>query len=177
MPVTVKWARERISFELPSPDTPLSAIRASLADYTHIPQHAFKLVHAGAVMKDDAAPISAYHLHPNSVIALIGSADAPPVATALPPLRAEQPVLNSIQAELAQVRATLAPALALFLADPTHHKEHLRLGELLLQALIRLDSIAPEPAWEHARRERKDAVREVQDMLDRLDDAWAARTV
>lgn len=56
MPVTVKWARERISFELPSPDTPLSAIRASLADYTHIPQHAFKLVHAGAVMKDDAAP-------------------------------------------------------------------------------------------------------------------------
>lgn len=180
----------RITFELPPPDTPLSAIRKSLAEYTHLPEHAFKLIHAGAVMKDDAAPslspppsparpadhppVSAYHLHPSSTIALIGAADIPNPATA-PPQRAEQPVLDTIQAELAQVRAALAPALAAFLADPTHRKEHLRLGELLLQALIRLDGIAPEPSWEHARKERKEAVREVQDMLDRLDGAWSAR--
>jgi len=55
-------------------------------------------------------------------------------------------------------------------------KEHNRLGELLLQSLLRLDAIVPDTQWEDARRERKDAVREVQALLDRLDAAWAARS-
>ena len=46
----------RIAFDLPPPDTPLAAIRSSLAEYTHLAPDAFKLIHAGAVMKDDSAP-------------------------------------------------------------------------------------------------------------------------
>jgi len=56
-------------------------------------------------------------------------------------------------------------------------KEHSRLGELLLQALLRLDAISAEGEWEEARRERKGAVREVQALLDRLDGGWRARKV
>jgi hypothetical protein len=53
--------------------------------------------------------------------------------------------------------------------------EHTRLGELLLQSLLRLDAINAEGEWEEARKERKVAVREVQALLDKLDGAWRAR--
>ncbi|KAG6812024.1 hypothetical protein H0H92_004686 [Tricholoma furcatifolium] len=172
MTVTVKWGKERISFDLPAPDTPLYAVRKALSEYTHLSIDAFKLIHAGAIMKDDSAPISAYHLTPNSTIALIGSADHHQAATS----PSERNVLSSIQSELSSVNTSLKPDLDAFLLAPTDQKEHTRLGELLLQALLRLDGIAPEPAWEQARRERKDAVRQVQDMLDRLDNAWASRS-
>ncbi len=54
-------------------------------------------------------------------------------------------------------------------------REHARLGELLLQSLLRLDAINAEGEWEVARRERKGAVKEVQGLLDRLDGGWRAR--
>ena len=54
-------------------------------------------------------------------------------------------------------------------------QEHTRLGELLLQSLLRLDAITAEGEWEVARRERKGAVKEVQALLDRLDGGWRAR--
>ncbi|RDB24895.1 BAG family molecular chaperone regulator 1A [Hypsizygus marmoreus] len=170
MTVTVKWGRERISFDLPAPDTPLASIRKSLADYTHLPLDAFKLIHAGAVMKDDSAPISAYGLRPNSTIALIGATDPHTRVTAAQS-QSENSIIATIQTELHAVRTSLLPDLDTFLHDPTNDKEHRRIGELLLQSLIRLDAIVAEPAWEAARKERKDAVREVQDMLDRLDGA------
>lgn len=53
--------------------------------------------------------------------------------------------------------------------------EHVRLGELLLQSLLRLDAINTEGEWEVARRTRKSAVKEVQALLDRLDGGWRAR--
>ena len=54
-------------------------------------------------------------------------------------------------------------------------QEHTRLGELLLQSLLRLDAISAEGEWEDARRERKGAVKEVQALLDKLDGGWRAR--
>lgn len=53
--------------------------------------------------------------------------------------------------------------------------EHRRLGELLLQSLLRLDAITAEGEWEEARKERKGAVKVVQNLLDRLDGGWRAR--
>ena len=53
--------------------------------------------------------------------------------------------------------------------------EHARLGELLLQSLLRLDAINAEGEWEDARKERKCAVKEVQALLDKLDGAWKKR--
>ncbi|KAG6836847.1 hypothetical protein H0H93_002288 [Arthromyces matolae] len=174
MTITVKWGKERITFDLPAPDTPLYAIRKTLADYTHLPVNGFKLIHAGAIMKDDNSPISAYDLSHNSVIALIGSADSPSkhFAAASP---SEHAVLSDIHSELNSVRSALKPSLDAFLLAPTDHKEHTRLGELLLQSLLRLDGVTADATWEHARKERKDAVKEVQGMLDQLDNAWSSR--
>lgn len=187
-------------------------------------------------MKDDTAPISAYHIRAGSTIALIGGGDAlaPPREgiskgsngsanglTAKKNAKTPQPTTEEgtiavIHAELASVQHTIVPALDAFLASlspppsstssapapspaplltatsapssakpappsttsftPTQAtQEHTRLGELLLQALLRLDVLNFDGAWADARRERKGAVRTVQELLDRLDGGWKAR--
>lgn len=185
MSVIVKWGRERLSFALPSKDTPLSSLRKSLADYTHL--GAFKLIHKGAILNDDNATLAAYHIVPGSVIALIPTALAAeaPVVSDRPPESApavgltteESALLTTIHTELATVRSSLAPDLNNLLAnqDTSDKREYLRIGELLLQSLLRLDALSPEREWEHARKARKEAVKEVQALLDALDDTIAAR--
>ena len=75
MSINVKWGRERLvpsvprltcltltvlihSLQIPLPplDTKLSVFRQSLSEHTRLPPNAFKLIYAGAVMKDDNAP-------------------------------------------------------------------------------------------------------------------------
>ncbi|GAA97017.1 uncharacterized protein L969DRAFT_234557 [Mixia osmundae IAM 14324] len=48
---------------------------------------------------------------------------------------------------------------------------HVRLSEALLQILLKLDSVDVPPEWQEARLARKNAVREVQSKLDRVDRA------
>jgi len=172
MPLLLKLARERFSIDSPPPSAPLRQLRAQIADTVHLPPDSFKLIYAGALLKDDDAPLSAYSLRPNSSITILPHNPLPAKDSSLPPPREEQSIISLIHSHLAAVRDALSPAVDLFQASPTS-KEHSRLGELLLQSLLRLDGIATEPDWEHARRERKAAVREVQDLLDRLDGAWA----
>ena len=54
--IHVKWDREVLHFPTPPPNTTLGRLRADIAEYTQLPKSSFKLVHAGAVMKDDQAP-------------------------------------------------------------------------------------------------------------------------
>ena len=161
----------RFSIDPPPSSAPLRLLRAQISETVHLPPDSFKLIHAGALLKDDDAPISAYSIRPNSSITILPHASLP-TKDSLPPPRDEQSIISLIHAHLATVRDGLSPAVDLFQTSPSP-KEHSRLGELLLQSLLRLDGIATEPDWEHARRERKAAVREVQDLLDRLDGAWA----
>lgn len=95
----------------------------------------------------------------------------------------EQVTIALIHAELSSVRSQLTPAVHSFLAAlsppadaPPSHREHSHLGELLLQSLLRLDAIDPDRDWFTARVERKAAVKEVQELLDNLDAAWATFT-
>ncbi|KAK0217895.1 hypothetical protein IW262DRAFT_1101156 [Armillaria fumosa] len=150
-----------------------------IAEETHL--DAFKLIYKGAIMKDDRAPLSAYHLKQSSSITLLPLHDTLPASSSIQ--NTEQTSLSNIQQELASIRQGLIPSLNTFLDDLPQkqpsmsalEKEHARLGELLLQSLLRLDAISTDGEWEDARRERKAAVKEVQALLDRLDDAWSAR--
>ena len=149
------------------------------------------------------ALVSAYGINEKSKIAIIGGGDnsvPPPKAT---PERASQAsTIVHIRNEVDKVRQTLRPNVDDFLAVlaslPTAtttadsprpasgpsssardkqqdlDREHARLAELLLQSLLRLDAINADGEWEEARRERKGAVREVQSLLDKLDQAWHA---
>jgi hypothetical protein len=174
MPVSVQWGRDRFHFDLPAPDTQLAALRNAIAQYTHLHPDAFLLVHDGAVMADDNAPISLYHLRPSSTISVVTDNHIPP-----PARNSEQAQIAAITAELAAVRNELVPAHTQFLRDLSINpraaltKEHNRIAELLLQALLRVDGIAPEHDWDSARAQRKAAVKEIQGLLDQIDDAWA----
>ncbi|KAK2464219.1 hypothetical protein APHAL10511_003676 [Amanita phalloides] len=167
--ISLRTPNARLLIDLPPPHTPLASLRSLIAHRTGLPPTAFKLIHAGALLNDDAAPISAYHLRPNSKLSLIPLA---PQVLRPPSETSENAVLSLIHAELHSVRSNLSPDLNAFLINGVQ-KDHTRLGELLLQSLLRLDGIATEHYWDLARHERKAAVREVQDMLDRLDARWA----
>ena len=120
--------------------------------------------------------VSAYKIRPGGTLLLLDSTpadSASPVAPVAPkPPKTEASTIQVIQTELATVRDTLEPGVDAFLRTPTADAEHTRLGELLLQALLRLDAINIDSTWTEARRERKGAVRAVQGVLDRLDKGW-----
>jgi len=117
---------------------------------------------------------------------MLGSAEHPPSGKAPPPPKeapqrtTESELVKKIQDEVSAVHTSLLPPLNTFLnelalsASPSKEldKEHLRLGELLLQSLLRLDGMVPEGSWDDARAQRKGAVREIQGYLDKLDEGW-----
>ncbi|KAG0701342.1 hypothetical protein DFH29DRAFT_927392 [Suillus ampliporus] len=117
--IHVKWDRETLHFPLPPPETKLGQLRTDLAEYTHLPPGSFKLIHAGAVMKDDHAPLSSYKIRENSTIALIGGHSLPSAPTPAPSSRPSQPkvkeppteqsTISAIRTELERVRTTLVP--------------------------------------------------------------------
>ncbi|KAA1474011.1 hypothetical protein DENSPDRAFT_823697 [Dentipellis sp. KUC8613] len=186
MSLTVKWGKERLRVPLPDPSSPLSAFRAALADLTRLPPDAFKLIHSGAVMTDDKAPISAYNLRPNTTVLLLESQKplpSHPVTSKPAAPKSDEAAVERIRAEMETVSRGLETDVDKFLSalparpadSPDQVQEHARLGELLLQSLLRLDALNLEGSWEEARRERKGAVRRVQGLLDRLDAGWRAR--
>ncbi|KAJ8696305.1 hypothetical protein PTI98_006184 [Pleurotus ostreatus] len=162
MTLTIKFGREKLAVELSTATQSLADLRKAIAEKTHLPPNSFKLIHAGAVMKDDAATLSTYKLHDKSTIVLIPSSPPP------------QPTTTAINAELSRVRNKLKPDVTSFVQGSAENaaKEHTRLSELLLQSLLALDGLDTAKMTDDARLERKAAVNEVQDLLDQLDGAW-----
>ena len=126
-------------------------------------------------------PVSSYGLKNKSTIAVVGG---PEQVSAAPERKTEKHVITQIETELDKVRTGLLPSVDKFLESLANHtavpgdglgQEHARLGELLLQSLLRLDAIHAENEWEQARKDRKAGVREVQALLDRLDTGWKSR--
>lgn len=101
MSYVVKWGKEkfvssphnrypshlshRLYFPLPHPDTKLAIIRQLLAEHTHLPLDSFKLVHAGAVMKDDNAPSNHLTLYSTRLVLTIVSIQFPRTASGIIP--------------------------------------------------------------------------------------------
>ncbi|KAJ6594055.1 hypothetical protein B0H19DRAFT_1246768 [Mycena capillaripes] len=86
---------------------------------------------------------------------------------ALPSCTEEQDAINTIAAERSKSQFLLFPAVTAYLGNP-NEKERSRLSELLFQALERLDGVLLQAEWGKARRERKDAVNEVQRLQDNV---------
>lgn len=140
---------------------------------------------------DAVGTVSAYGIRANSTLAIVGTGAPPPRREEAPAARTEAGTIASIEAVLASVRSGLLPDVERFVGGlpgaepqpdaamselrpltPAQETEHRRLGELLLQALLRLDGLASEGEWVDARAARRGAVREVQGVLDRLDERW-----
>jgi hypothetical protein len=66
-----------LQIPLPPLDTKLAALRQTLSEHTHLAPNAFKLIYAGAVMKDDDVPrefplptsgLSCFPIHPSPLL-------------------------------------------------------------------------------------------------------------
>ncbi|GAA5992313.1 hypothetical protein JCM10908_000419 [Rhodotorula pacifica] len=87
-----------------------------------------------------------------------------------------EPQVKQVETWLAQEQArrssgTAAPGEEAEEAAPPPKRLLLYLSENLLQGLLKLDSIEIPSGYAEARKERKDAVRRVQEVLDRVDGA------
>ncbi|KAJ4483257.1 hypothetical protein J3R30DRAFT_1753110 [Lentinula aciculospora] len=198
MHLNIKWGKERATFQIEDPSIPLSVLKNYVSEWSHLPLESIKLIHSGAILKDDHAALSSYRLRPNATIQVVGSTETisfPPTAH-----KSETFTISQIQEQLFSIRSSLVPSLEKFLQIlpinlnsqpntmisldstanssttlPPMQKEHAKLSEMLLQSLLNLDAIALDREWEQARQERKTAVKEVQGYLDQLDDAWNSR--
>ncbi|KAG9126211.1 hypothetical protein FRC07_004429 [Ceratobasidium sp. 392] len=81
---------------VPPDHYPLGSLRETLSGHTGLPPNSFKLVHSGAVMKDDNAPITSYGIRPGSVVALVGGDTQPPRAAQPVPAPAPVPVQRPV---------------------------------------------------------------------------------
>ncbi|KAH8119115.1 hypothetical protein DFH11DRAFT_1874013 [Phellopilus nigrolimitatus] len=121
MSITVKWGREKLHVPLPARDAKLRSLRATIAEHTALPPTSFKLIHSGAVMKDDNAPISDYGIRAGSTITIIGGAGgAPAPLSHTTAVRSKKPTTEEgtiavIHEHLSDVQARLVPELNLFL--------------------------------------------------------------
>ncbi|OCF36489.1 hypothetical protein I316_01738 [Kwoniella heveanensis BCC8398] len=102
-----------------------------------------------------------------------------------------EPVLVEWIANLVQsLLNPLLPSIVTFISQthpkatnrPAHippfevlQKEHARLSEMLLKALLELDGVDIPSGWADARKERKEGVKRIQGELNRVDEAWGER--
>ncbi|KAJ6499145.1 hypothetical protein C8R45DRAFT_105517 [Mycena sanguinolenta] len=86
---------------------------------------------------------------------------------ALPSSTEEQDAIEKTEAERSKVQFLLFPAVTAYVANPIE-RERLRLSDLLLQVLKRFEAISLQPVWNKAKAQRKDALDEVQRLLDHL---------
>src|SRR6266481_5780777 len=107
-------------------------------------------------------PVSTYGIRDGATLQMIGHAELPsskkaPVPPKNPQRPTEHSLVSKIQEEIKRIHHSLVPSLEAFLGHlqslsppPTLEleREHARLGELLLQSLLRLDALAPEGNWE-----------------------------
>lgn len=244
----------RLRVPLPPPNSPLSTLRATLYNQTGVPPSHQKLIYAGAVLKDDLLPLSAYGLTDDDEpagtedaeegkksfwdswalmgrggakkkvkkLVMLGSKDvsarvddrlsqrkdladlaAQSSSTSSgeggsggaeeKKVDSEEAVqrrireistqkLDELEPQVKQVESWLAQEQTRRSTSPSASAEDpdapapprrtlLYLSEVLLQGLLKLDSIEIPSGYAEARRERKEAVRRVQEVLDRVDSA------
>lgn len=86
-----------------------------------------------------------------------------------------QPQVDQFQKDVDAYLASKADPSAAPADVPTLtaiHQAHMRLSELLLQGLLKLDSIDVPSPFTKSRAARKEAVRKVQNALNVVDAAW-----
>ncbi|PWN42576.1 hypothetical protein IE81DRAFT_323340, partial [Ceraceosorus guamensis] len=181
--INVAWGKQRLSINLPpSPPPTLGILKAHIATQTFVPYDNIKLISSGFILRDDRAALTSFGLKDGSKLTLVGSTDGPPPigdrpggkAPPPPPPKEEQEpesessLISRIETILNGVRRDLGPDIEAFCAGsqpPTspaesRSKTQKRLSELLLRALLALDSVAV--TGEESRLKRKEAVKEVQ---------------
>ncbi|KAF9339106.1 hypothetical protein BGZ89_001556 [Linnemannia elongata] len=191
----IRWSGERYLIDFEGRilgQVQLKELREICRDLTGVPLGGLSLSHAGAVMKDDNAPLSCFGIKAGTKIIVHGIKPTPeqikemttngdPEEYALilritNSLQKSRDFVEEHQSKYEQeVQDYLASKPAPFVmssmppARKKLHDYHGMLSELLLQALLALDGVTCKPDFEVARVKRREAVKETQRLLDAMD--------
>ena len=199
-------ADPRYNIPIPNPSTtPLSQLQATLSAQTSIPTTQLKLIHKGAVLKDNTLTLSSYGIVDGTQLVMIGKEGEIPSApeprqqivkkkNKQPETDTESVLTDWIRSLVNSTLDPLGASIATFLSytrqpkegeeinrpkqipkDDVLQREHARLSELLLRGLLDLDGVEIPSEWQTARKERKEGVRRVQGELNRVDEAWGEK--
>lgn len=127
---------------------------------------------------------------PTSSSASTAPASSAPKKKKQPETTSEPVLVEYITSLVSNLLDPLRPSVATFISQadprstnkPAHipkfdalQKEHARLSEMLLRGLLDLDGVEIQSGWTEARKERKEGVRVVQQMLNKIDEVWGER--
>jgi hypothetical protein len=199
-------ADPRYNIPVPNPSTtPLSQLQATLSAQTSIPTTQLKIIHKGAVLKDNTLTLSSYGITDGTQLVMIGKEGEIPSApeprqqivkkkNKQPETDTESVLTDWIRSLVNSTLDPLGASIATFLSytrqpkegeevnrpkqipkDDVLQREHARLSELLLRGLLDLDGVEIPSEWQTARKERKEGVRRVQGELNKVDEAWGEK--
>jgi len=151
--------------------------------------NAIKLVFAGKTLKDDNSPLQIYNLKDASKVLCMASKVKLPAGgvsntasrsgTPTPgsdmPKKKVIPPMERINLVQTYINDTMMPLVIAFEKSPPKDREqrtmeHRRLGETVMGELLKLDSVDTDGAdGTEVRARRKEAVRGMQNILERLD--------
>ncbi|KAG0200650.1 hypothetical protein BGX28_006332 [Mortierella sp. GBA30] len=195
--VSIKWGREKKAFEFKDrilADIKLGELRKICHEWTKVPIGGLTLIYGGATMRDDNAPLSCFGIKPNGQITMMGTKPSKTdirtltthgdpeeyalilrIQTSLQKTldlaaehvpKYEQAVQDYIQSNPGPVNLSgpLPPA------RKSLQDAHGMLSENLLQSLLVFDGVVCKQDFEVARATRREAVKETQRLLDRIDE-------
>ncbi|EPS41875.1 hypothetical protein H072_4157 [Dactylellina haptotyla CBS 200.50] len=190
--ILVQHAKDTLQITFPRGDvtsgtSTVADLRAKVQDALGLSRtHSIKLVFAGHNLKDDTDPLSKYNLKHGAKVLCMASKSklAPPPAssgpssarsTPEPKKKKIIPPMEMIDLVRKHVQGSIVPLVEAFESNPPpdagkRKEEHNRLGETLLGEMLKLDSVDVDgPDGAEVRKKRKETVRELHGLLERLD--------
>lgn len=124
-----------------------------------------------AAVSDQAASSRAGASKASTTSAAAGKRPAPEAsAPALDEPRVAAQIDSLVNNTLTKLRPDLQGLFSLPIEQARQEKQkHLYLSEMLLQTLLKLDGFEVDPRWTEARKVRKEGIKKVQGILDRVD--------
>ncbi|KAI7819753.1 hypothetical protein BX661DRAFT_208021 [Kickxella alabastrina] len=180
-------------------DTTLGQFKEVCREVTGVPSNGMKLIFSGATMKDDSSPLSNYGIYPGATVKLIGRKEgAENSGPVTEEERKESALIHKIDDIANHATDVLSSRMQAYLADAQLYvdqflsgsmdglhgealneikaKERKKLNdaymfinEMLMQSLLKIDSLDCPPEAEKARQRRRQVVRMLQSWMDQMD--------
>ncbi|KAI8913466.1 hypothetical protein EDD86DRAFT_245105 [Gorgonomyces haynaldii] len=152
VPVKQKWTIQTHSEFLNT--ATLGDLVEAVSKDIQVPAPYIKLLHGGVLMSDHKKLLSGYNIQSGSKIMILG----------------EQPKTVDKQRLVIEKLEGFATQCTQLASELKHDQQTLlRVGEMLLQTLLKIDSVEIEQDWEEARQKRRETVKLVQGFLEQVD--------
>ncbi|TIA88214.1 hypothetical protein E3P99_02742 [Wallemia hederae] len=160
--INFSYKATKIAIPYQNTSQPLSLLTAKLSSQLSIPEDQFKLIYKGLVIRDASRSLDELKITNNATIMVL-------VQQSLN-IDKQQQLVQSIESILNNQVLPLEPQLLDYEKSPSEQSK-LVLQELLLQSILKLDSIVLPSEYTDARNIRKHSIKTTQSFLDRLDAA------